>query len=270
MDTDQESVSSNATAEVRGMLETPSSPQRAPTPSPVPIASSPIKRKNEISDEAYNEICRQRTRNHLRTLQERERMKNQELISSASPRARDIAGAKLRVLEGFFGWRRWERRGPVNIQVRQVPPNSLHSGRSRTEQPTEEAPTNGVDSSTQAQDPIVIDVVDTPSQAPAKKKRKLMSGVDLDPGLALGAYDPHTGLVYYRSTTQPTTSRMLPLPDSPPPGPRRILGGTKTGLGAWCLGYRMDRYSDGAARGANQHVFKERANGCPKRMAAAR
>ncbi|EEB91273.1 hypothetical protein MPER_10399 [Moniliophthora perniciosa FA553] len=84
---------------------------------------------------------------------------------------------------------------------------------------------------------MVVDVVNTPSRAPAKKKRKVISGVDLDPGPALGAYDPHTGLVYYRSTTQSTTSRMLPSPDSPPPGPRRVLGGTKTGLGAWGIAW---------------------------------
>ncbi|KAL0573363.1 chromatin structure-remodeling complex subunit RSC7 [Marasmius crinis-equi] len=69
------------------------------------------------------------------------------------------------------------------------------------------------------------------------KKRKLSAGVDLDPGPALGSYDPHTGLIFYRSSTQPTLSQMEPLPDSAPPGPRRVLGGAKAGSLGWGIAW---------------------------------
>ncbi|KAJ7625089.1 chromatin remodelling complex Rsc7/Swp82 subunit-domain-containing protein [Mycena polygramma] len=51
--------------------------------------------------------------------------------------------------------------------------------------------------------------------------------------LPLGAYEAHSGVVQYRADTQPTRSRMEPLPD--PDGKNSILGGTKVGNGAWAV-----------------------------------
>ncbi|KAF9051161.1 hypothetical protein BDZ89DRAFT_1057024 [Hymenopellis radicata] len=50
---------------------------------------------------------------------------------------------------------------------------------------------------------------------------------------ALGAYEPHTGLVLYRSDTQPTRSRMEKVPDES----RSIIGGSKAGNAAWGLAW---------------------------------
>ncbi|KAF9267932.1 hypothetical protein L218DRAFT_854726 [Marasmius fiardii PR-910] len=71
----------------------------------------------------------------------------------------------------------------------------------------------------------------------AGKKRKLSSRSDFDRGLALGAYDPHTGMMFYHPSTQPTRSRMEPIPDSAPPGPRRVLGGAKAGSSGWGIAW---------------------------------
>ncbi|KAL5478327.1 NPL6 [Sanghuangporus weigelae] len=43
-----------------------------------------------------------------------------------------------------------------------------------------------------------------------------------------GVYEPHTAIVHYESSTQPTRARWEVLPDS-----RNVLGGTKVGNGAW-------------------------------------
>ncbi|KAJ6588331.1 chromatin remodelling complex Rsc7/Swp82 subunit-domain-containing protein [Mycena capillaripes] len=53
--------------------------------------------------------------------------------------------------------------------------------------------------------------------------------------LPLGVYEAHSGIIQYRADTQPTRSRMEPLPD--PDGKRSILGGTKVGNGAWALAW---------------------------------
>ncbi|ESK89578.1 hypothetical protein Moror_8711 [Moniliophthora roreri MCA 2997] len=100
------SVHSNVTAKLKNLLESsqpssqPSSPERTPTPT---ITSSPsIKRKNKITDEEYDEICRQRTRNRLRVLQERERVRSQITILSGSPSAKAKAQSKLRILDNLI------------------------------------------------------------------------------------------------------------------------------------------------------------------------
>ncbi|KZT04960.1 uncharacterized protein LAESUDRAFT_715256 [Laetiporus sulphureus 93-53] len=49
--------------------------------------------------------------------------------------------------------------------------------------------------------------------------------------LPLGVYEPHTGIVFYRSDTQPSRARWESLPDDA--DKRRVLGGTKAGSGAW-------------------------------------
>ncbi|KAF8556594.1 hypothetical protein OG21DRAFT_1408764 [Imleria badia] len=49
--------------------------------------------------------------------------------------------------------------------------------------------------------------------------------------LPLGVYEPHTGLVHYRADTQPTRCRWDQI------APRRVLGGTKVGNGAWALAW---------------------------------
>ncbi|KAF9483312.1 hypothetical protein BDN70DRAFT_800010 [Pholiota conissans] len=51
----------------------------------------------------------------------------------------------------------------------------------------------------------------------------------------LGAYEPHTNIIQYRSDTQPTSYRWEALSDSAEK--RRVLGGTKTGNGAWALAW---------------------------------
>ncbi|KAI0372528.1 hypothetical protein BV20DRAFT_939758 [Pilatotrama ljubarskyi] len=53
--------------------------------------------------------------------------------------------------------------------------------------------------------------------------------------LPLGVYEPQTGLVFYRSDTQPTRARWEALPDDGEK--RRVLGGTKVGSGAWGLAW---------------------------------
>jgi len=52
--------------------------------------------------------------------------------------------------------------------------------------------------------------------------------------LPLGVYEPHNGIVVYRSGTQPARSRWEV---GPRMDERRILGGTKTGNGAWGLAW---------------------------------
>jgi len=63
-----------------------------------------------------------------------------------------------------------------------------------------------------------------------EKKRKRR-----DDPMPYGAYEPHTGLVHYRSDTQPTQCRweQLPYTDEKP----RILGGTRMGNGGWSLAW---------------------------------
>ncbi|KAI0058359.1 hypothetical protein BV25DRAFT_1967870 [Artomyces pyxidatus] len=51
----------------------------------------------------------------------------------------------------------------------------------------------------------------------------------------MGIYEPHSGIVLYRADTQPTKSRWESLPDTA--GKRQVLGGTKTGNGAWALAW---------------------------------
>ncbi|KAH0578398.1 hypothetical protein H2248_003555 [Termitomyces sp. 'cryptogamus'] len=73
----------------------------------------------------------------------------------------------------------------------------------------------------------------TASKAKGSAKRRRVSVVAGEP--PLGIYEPHTGLVIYREDTQPTQSRWELLPDS---GEKRaVLGGTKTGNGAWALAW---------------------------------
>ncbi|EIN12380.1 hypothetical protein PUNSTDRAFT_97061 [Punctularia strigosozonata HHB-11173 SS5] len=64
------------------------------------------------------------------------------------------------------------------------------------------------------------------------KRRKTEYGQDR---LPMGIYEPQTGVVLYRSDTQPTRSRWEALPDE---GEKRaVLGGTKVGNGAWALAW---------------------------------
>ncbi|KAF8639179.1 hypothetical protein AX17_001666 [Amanita inopinata Kibby_2008] len=67
---------------------------------------------------------------------------------------------------------------------------------------------------------------------PVAKKRKVSYDKDEPP---LGVYEPHTGIVQYRTDTQPTRSRWDALPDSVTN--KRVLGGTKAGNGAWALAW---------------------------------
>jgi len=77
-----------------------------------------------------------------------------------------------------------------------------------------------------------------------KGKEKMNGAMDLDvdgeagqkkktegAGLPLGVYEPHTGLVHYRADTQPTRCAWEHV------APRRVLGGTKVGNGAWALAW---------------------------------
>ncbi|KAF5392878.1 hypothetical protein D9757_000856 [Collybiopsis confluens] len=81
--------------------------------------------------------------------------------------------------------------------------------------------------------------------APPQKKQKVTFDIQEDSSLPLGVYEPHTGTVFFRSDTQPTRSRLeivpVPvtfIPGSKTPRPDRgVLGGTKTGGGAWGLAY---------------------------------
>ncbi|RXW15670.1 hypothetical protein EST38_g10185 [Candolleomyces aberdarensis] len=71
----------------------------------------------------------------------------------------------------------------------------------------------------------------------------------------LGAYEPHTHFVHYRSDTQPTSARWVPVPDSP--YKRRILGGTKVGNGAWALAW-VDTVMESSAEAEGERVGEER------------
>ncbi|KAJ7291250.1 chromatin remodelling complex Rsc7/Swp82 subunit-domain-containing protein [Mycena rebaudengoi] len=53
--------------------------------------------------------------------------------------------------------------------------------------------------------------------------------------LPRGVYEAHSGVVQYRADTQPTRSRMEPLPDSEVK--KAVLGGTKVGNGAWAVAW---------------------------------
>lgn len=63
------------------------------------------------------------------------------------------------------------------------------------------------------------------------KRRRIWN----DGELPFGVYEPHTGIVLYRSDTQPTRARWEALPDDGEA--RRVLGGTKAGGGAWGLAW---------------------------------
>ncbi|KAF7366713.1 hypothetical protein MSAN_00929400 [Mycena sanguinolenta] len=65
----------------------------------------------------------------------------------------------------------------------------------------------------------------------SEKKPKHESSSDLP----LGVYEAHSGIVQYRTDTQPTRSRMELLPDAD--GTRSVLGGTKVGNGAWAVAW---------------------------------
>ncbi|KAF8128714.1 chromatin remodelling complex Rsc7/Swp82 subunit-domain-containing protein [Boletus edulis] len=68
--------------------------------------------------------------------------------------------------------------------------------------------------------------MDVDGEGDASQKRKVDVGE-----LPFGVYEPHTGLVHYPADTQPTKSRWEQI------APRRILGGTKVGNGAWALAW---------------------------------
>ncbi|KAI9060085.1 hypothetical protein FKP32DRAFT_1578774 [Trametes sanguinea] len=67
-----------------------------------------------------------------------------------------------------------------------------------------------------------------PDQASRKRRAK-------ESDLPLGIYEPQTGIVFYRSDTQPTQARWEALPDDGEQ--RRVLGGTKVGGGAWGIAW---------------------------------
>ncbi|KAJ7628475.1 chromatin remodelling complex Rsc7/Swp82 subunit-domain-containing protein [Roridomyces roridus] len=66
-----------------------------------------------------------------------------------------------------------------------------------------------------------------PETADASRKKLKLEPEDY---LPLGSYEAHSGLVHHRTDTQPTRSRMEMMPDS---ADKTVLGGTKTGNGAW-------------------------------------
>ncbi|KAJ7704405.1 chromatin remodelling complex Rsc7/Swp82 subunit-domain-containing protein [Mycena rosella] len=66
---------------------------------------------------------------------------------------------------------------------------------------------------------------------PADKRHRHEPGAHLP----LGVYEPHSGIVQYRTDTQPTRSRMEIVPDSDEK--KSVLGGTKVGNGAWALAW---------------------------------
>lgn len=67
----------------------------------------------------------------------------------------------------------------------------------------------------------------------APKRRKISHSAKSE--ALLGMYEPHTGMIQYRTDTQPTRARWEVLPESPTR--RRVLGGTKAGNGAWALAW---------------------------------
>ncbi|KAJ7792677.1 chromatin remodelling complex Rsc7/Swp82 subunit-domain-containing protein [Mycena olivaceomarginata] len=72
-------------------------------------------------------------------------------------------------------------------------------------------------------------------QDAADSNKKLKPDSEAPSDLPLGVYEAHSGVVQYRADTQPTQSRMEPLPD--PDGKRSVLGGTKVGNGAWAVAW---------------------------------
>ncbi|KAI0657495.1 chromatin remodelling complex Rsc7/Swp82 subunit-domain-containing protein [Cubamyces menziesii] len=70
------------------------------------------------------------------------------------------------------------------------------------------------------------------SEAPQEDTKKRRT---LESDLPLGIYEPQTGIVFYRSDTQPTRARWEALPDDQEK--RRVLGGTKAGGGGWGLAW---------------------------------
>jgi len=63
------------------------------------------------------------------------------------------------------------------------------------------------------------------------KRRKLRN---IEDELPLGVYEAHSGVVHYRADTQATRSHWEIMPDSLQ---TRVLGGTKSGNGAWALAW---------------------------------
>ncbi|KAJ7337374.1 chromatin remodelling complex Rsc7/Swp82 subunit-domain-containing protein [Mycena albidolilacea] len=72
-------------------------------------------------------------------------------------------------------------------------------------------------------------------QDAADSTKKLKPNSEAPSDLPLGVYEAHSGVVQYRADTQPTQSRMEPLPD--PDGKKSVLGGTKVGNGAWAVAW---------------------------------
>ncbi|KAI0039219.1 hypothetical protein FA95DRAFT_1567284 [Auriscalpium vulgare] len=73
---------------------------------------------------------------------------------------------------------------------------------------------------------------DVDAEEEGRKRKKARTEEDVAP---MGVYEPHSGLVFYRADTQPTKSRWEGLPDTPEK--RQVLGGAKTGNGAWALAW---------------------------------
>ncbi|EPQ51921.1 hypothetical protein GLOTRDRAFT_112345 [Gloeophyllum trabeum ATCC 11539] len=66
-------------------------------------------------------------------------------------------------------------------------------------------------------------------ERPRKKRKRI------EDDLPLGVYEPHSGVVLYRTDTQPTRSRWEAMPETEQK--KSVLGGTKTGNGAWALAW---------------------------------
>ncbi|KAH8986945.1 chromatin remodelling complex Rsc7/Swp82 subunit-domain-containing protein [Lactarius hatsudake] len=65
-----------------------------------------------------------------------------------------------------------------------------------------------------------------------------------------GVYEPHIGIVLYRTDTQPTRARWEGLKDSAEK--RQVLGGTKAGNGAWALAWVDTVMELGASEGDHE------------------
>ncbi|KAI5117462.1 hypothetical protein M0805_004066 [Coniferiporia weirii] len=71
---------------------------------------------------------------------------------------------------------------------------------------------------------------DGETEAPPNKRSRRYAG-----DLSHGAYEPHTAIIHYEASTQPTRARWEVAPDFA--DDRHVLGGTKVGNGAWALAW---------------------------------
>jgi len=137
-------------------------------------------------------------------------------VSDASSEWSKLRKEAVKVVEGVGG---------LVMGGALMPPTDASAGNSKPAVREIEESEDGVENEVNVRDQALVDGETKPV---AKKRKKIERQ-------AVGVYDPHSHTIHYRSDTQPTSARWEVVPDSI--AKRRVLGGTKSGNGAWALAW---------------------------------